>query len=71
MEIQSTLSLRETLKIISRTYGESIERFLFKPTGQIKDDLLISINGEMVRDKRDIQLKNRDKLTILPVLAGG
>jgi MoaD family protein len=71
IEVESSLHLQELLSTIFSSYGEMAKRYIFKPSGQIADHLLISINGNAISNVQDVCLKNDDNITILPVLAGG
>lgn len=71
IEIESSVALQDLLNSIFFSYGEKAKKYIFKPTGQIADHLLISVNGNTIQNTQDILLKNDDQMTILPVLAGG
>ncbi|GBD96606.1 MAG TPA: MoaD/ThiS family protein [Nitrospirae bacterium] len=71
MELKEPVSLIEFLRNISNDYGEKMRKFLFKETNEIAESLIISINGEVIKENKSIFLSNKDELSILLPLAGG
>lgn len=69
--LETPILLKEFLMSISNDYGEGMQRFLLKGTNEIANSLIISINGEVIKEYDSIFLSNKDEISILLPLAGG
>lgn len=68
-------TLRDALILLSRQYGKKFEEMVFNPqTKEIKRSNLILLNGQSylnLLNPLNIELKEGDEITLLPVVAGG
>jgi len=67
-------NLREVLAVLANEYGAKIEKFVLNPaTGEVRQGILITLNNRDIRGLHGIetQVKEGDKITFLPPIAGG
>lgn len=71
VELEEPVLLKEFLRNISNSYGNRMRKFLLNETNEIADSLLISINGEIIKERESVFISNKDELSILLALVGG
>ncbi|MEM3387402.1 MAG: MoaD family protein [Nitrososphaerales archaeon] len=66
-------NLRELIKALGEVYGEALTRRLIDQEGKLNPIINIYINGRNIRFTGNLEtpLKEGDKITILPAVAGG
>jgi len=66
-------NLRELLKILSESFGNSFKQKILDPAGNPQSFVNIFVNDKDVRhlENLDTQLKDGDEVLILPAIAGG
>ncbi len=66
-------TVRGLLETLAKRYNARIEKYVLDSTGELRQDVLISVNNRDIRGLNKIKtaLKEGDKVTILPPIAGG
>lgn len=67
------LSLKDIVEVLAAKYGEKFTDRLYDEKGKIRRFINIYINGKDIRflNRLDTQLKERDKISIIPAVGGG
>ncbi len=66
-------TIKSLLEALAKRYTVKIEKYVLDSAGDLRQDVLISVNNRDIRGLNKIEtiLKEGDKVTILPPIAGG
>jgi len=74
VQLPQGATLDDLFKVLSKNYGEAFHCYVFDSDGNIKENLLLLLNGRNLDKHRELfgtTLGQEDLLTILSPLSGG
>ena len=71
LEIEPETTLRQVCAEVARRHGPALAELVFSPEGNLRGDMLVSVNDEVVDKQLDPVLKAGDEITFVTALSGG
>ncbi|MEM2144679.1 MAG: ubiquitin-like small modifier protein 1 [Candidatus Jordarchaeaceae archaeon] len=72
-EVESSITVRDAIKLMINKYGERLAEYLLEKNGEPKPAFLLLVNGVSIKELKGLEtpLKDGDVLAILPPAVGG
>jgi molybdopterin synthase sulfur carrier subunit len=74
VEISEGASIADLLMMFSEKYGEPFKKAVYEKSGNdLKSNYIITVNGYLLNQLKGLEteLKNNDRVTLLPIVSGG
>jgi molybdopterin converting factor small subunit len=74
LEITNNSDLLDLITLLIEKYGEEFRENIFSPSGDnLRDDVLLNINGKPSRQLQGLytKLNNKDEVGFMPIFSGG
>jgi MoaD family protein len=74
VEMRDNARITDLLIHLSKEYGEPFKKAIYEPKGvDIKPNYIITVNGYLLNQLKGLEteLKNGDRVAILPIVSGG
>jgi MoaD family protein len=74
IEMKDDSSMAELLMMLSKKYGEPFRKAVYESgSTDVKSNFMATVNGYLLNQLKGIktQLKNGDRVTLMPVVSGG
>lgn len=72
-EFSKGTTIKELLRHLSETYGQSFREYIYNERGRVKSHLQFLINGKSIETLKgfETKLEEGDKIAIIPPVGGG
>lgn len=74
IEVEEGASIADLLIMLSKRYGEPFRKAVYEPKGlDVKPNFIATVNGYLLNQLKGIgtKLKEKDHVTIMPIVSGG
>ena len=73
IELESAVTVGDLMSILSEKYGRQFTDYLYDKRGNVRSYLMFLVNGKSITAFQGLEteLRDRDKVAILPLVGGG